>query len=392
MRSHAVTRAAAAAVILSLATAAPAVAATAFTIRGTDSILSGGAAGDRPQDLAPSLFVGDAVHDVEYPASTLGMDKGTATAVRNLAAAEQGVQGPIVVAGFSQGAIAIALDKARVMALPADQRPAAGDLSYVVIGDPTGPNGLLHWLPVRVPGIGAGPTPVVDTPYDTTVINREYDGWADLPDRPLNVLADLNALAGIVYVHGHYDEADLDPSHVPADHVTTVVNTVGGKTTTYLVPTKFLPLVQPLRDLGVPEPVVAAIEHALRPVVDAGYSRNDAKPVVPAKPEAPEPRPASEPAVAAPVHVVDQDDEPAAKPAKRPAVRLSPIAKPGKAGTAPEAAEHDVEAPAASSPSTGAGEAATDAPSPADGPRGAAQGDGTGEAGSDAGKGDSAAA
>ncbi|QJD50397.1 DNA binding protein [Mycobacterium phage MarkPhew] len=385
MRTRTVTRAAAAAVALSIAAAAPAVAATAFTFRGTD-ILS---PGDRPQDLVPSLFAGDSVHSVDYSASVVGMDKNTAQAVRNLAAAEQGVSGPIVVAGFSQGAIAVALDKQRVMALPADQRPAAGDLSYVVIGDPTGPNGLLHWLPGRVPVIGAGPTDVPETPYDTIVINREYDGWADTPDRP-NLVAWANAALGIVYVHGRYDEADLDPSHVPADHVTTVVNTVGGKTTTYLVPTKFLPLVQPLRDLHVPEPIVAAIEHALRPVVDAGYSRNDAKPAKPV--EAPEPRPASEPAVAAPVHAVDQDDEPAAKPAKRPAVRLSPIAKPGKAGVEPEAAEHDVEAPAASSPSTDAGDAATDAPSPADGPRGAAQGGGTGEAGSAADGGASAAA
>ncbi|QJD50497.1 hydrolase [Mycobacterium phage Chris] len=377
MRTQALTRAAAAAVVLSLATAAPAVAATAFTFRGTD-ILS---PGDRPQDLVPSLFAGDVVHSVDYNAGIVGMDKNTAQAVRNLTAAEQGVSGPIVVAGFSQGAIAVARDKARVMALPADQRPDAADLSYVVIGDPTGPNGLLHWLPGRVPVIGAGPTPVVDTPYDTIVINREYDGWADTPDRP-NLVAWANAALGIVYVHGRYDEADLDPAHVPADHVTTVVNTVGGKTTTYLVPTKFLPLVQPLRDLHVPEPIVAAIEHALRPVVDSGYSRNDAKPAKPV--EAPAPRPATQvPAVAD-----DQDDEPVAKPAKRPAVRLSPIAKPGKVGVEPKGDTSDtnvVATPSASSPTV-------DAPSPADSPRGAAQGDGTGEAGSDADGGASAAA
>ena len=72
-------------------------------------------------------------------------------------------------------------------------------------------------------------------------------------------------------MHGHYDEADLDVSHVPAKNVTTVLNSLGGKTTTYLVPTDKLPLVQPLRDLHVPEGIVTKIEKPLKRIVDAGY-------------------------------------------------------------------------------------------------------------------------
>ena len=56
------------------------------------------------------------------------------------------------------------------------------------------------------------------------------------------------------------------------------VNSLGGSTTSYLIPTAKLPLVQPLRDIGVPEKIVAAIEKPLKKVVDKGYTRNDAVP------------------------------------------------------------------------------------------------------------------
>lgn len=281
MTTHTLTKAAAAAAVLvSIATVAPALAApTAFTFRGTDSFLAGGAAGDRPEDLVPSLFAGANVVPVAYPADTLQMDRNTAQAVVNLVAAEQGVEGPIIVAGFSQGAIAVARDKQRVMSLPEAERPAADQLSYVTIGDPTSSGGILRFVPVRVPFLGVGPTRVPETPYDTIVIDREYDGFADFPDRPLNLVATLNALAGIYYVHGRYDEADLDPAHVPATHVTTDVNGLGGRTTRYVVPTAHLPIVQPLRDVELAltrqTGITDGLDAALRPVVDRGYVRND---------------------------------------------------------------------------------------------------------------------
>ena len=108
-----------AAAALGVLCAAPALGATAFTMRGTD-ILS---PGDRPEDLLPSLFADDDVRPVDYPASIIGMDKGTKAALDNLAAAMNGVDGPIVIGGFSQGAIAVALEKQRIMALPPSNDP-----------------------------------------------------------------------------------------------------------------------------------------------------------------------------------------------------------------------------------------------------------------------------
>ncbi|ASR85296.1 DNA binding protein [Mycobacterium phage SirPhilip] len=379
MTTRYLTRATAAAVALSIATAAPAVATTVFSIRGTD-ILS---PGDDPTALVPSLFAGAAEHAIDYHANVVGMDRNTAQAVANLAAAEAGVDGPVVVAGFSQGAIAVALDKARVMALPEAERPAADQLSYVVLGDPTGPGGILHWLPGRVPVIGAAPVHVPDTPYDTIVINREYDGWADFPDRPLNLVADLNAVVGIIYVHGRYDEADLDPAHVPAGNVTTVVNSAGGKTTTYLVPTEHLPLLQPLRDLGVHEAIVKAIEAPLKGMVDAGYARNDAKAETTKTPTKTDDDQAAKPETTKTPTKTDDDDQ-AAKPAKhdagKPVVRDSIKATPGKTSTTPDhAAAHDADEHAAPSPTSDA-----DGPASPTGGAGKADSDSGQESGAEA--------
>ena len=48
----------------------------------------------------------------------------------------------------------------------------------------------------------SGATP--DDVYPTDIYTLQYDGWADYPQYPLDILADLNAFAGIAYVHGEY--------------------------------------------------------------------------------------------------------------------------------------------------------------------------------------------
>lgn len=259
----ALSKATAAAATLGFISAAPAVAATAITVRGTD-ILS---PGDSPEAILPDYFAGYDVVDVDYPASAIGMGDSVQQGVDALDAEIAATPGDKTVAGFSQGSIVLTVEKQRLMALPADQRPAADELTFVQIGDPSGPGGILRYLP-------AAPQPV-ETPYDTVYVTREYDGWADFPDRPWNLISTANAVMGIYYVHGKYPEADLDLSSVPKENVTTSTNSQGATTTSYLIPTEKLPLVQPLRDVGVPEPVVAAVEKPLKQIVDAGYARND---------------------------------------------------------------------------------------------------------------------
>jgi hypothetical protein len=73
----------------------------------------------------------------------------------------------------------------------------------------------------------------------------------------------------------HYDAMFADLGQVPEKNITTTVNSLGGVTTTYLVPTPDLPMLRPLTTLGVPQDVVDSLEKGLRPIVDSGYARND---------------------------------------------------------------------------------------------------------------------
>ncbi|WP_173008198.1 PE-PPE domain-containing protein [Mycolicibacterium sp. P1-18] len=198
---------------------------------------------------------------VPFPATVVGMDQSVALGADRLVAQIQSTSGERRALGISQGAIAVAEAKRRLMGLPVDQRPDPYTLTFVAIADPTRPgHGALTQMGYQTP----------DTPYDTIYFTREYDGLADLPDR-FNVLALVNAAAGIVYIHPYY--GDL-PADLPAKNVTTTVNGSGATITDVLIPTRHLPMLQPLRDLGMN---VDGLEAALKPMVDAGYSRNDVR-------------------------------------------------------------------------------------------------------------------
>ena len=256
-----------------LVTVAPASALPAFTVSGTAVFHPP----PYPEQLVPAYFTGDTVTNIAYPAAIFGMDASVAIAAAGLERAIANGTGPMLISGFSQGAIAVTYAMRAVMALPTDQRPAADQLTFLTIGDPTAPGGILRFIDVVVPVIDLTPVVMPDTPYNTVIINGEYDGWGDFPDRPWNLVSVVNALLGTLYVHGRYETIPdgLDLSTVTAS---TTVNNLGGTTTTYLIPTPKLPLVQPLRDIGVPEEFVAALEAPLRAIVDAGYARNDPKP------------------------------------------------------------------------------------------------------------------
>ena len=107
---------------------------------------------------------------------------------------------------------------------------------------------------------------------------------------PINMLADLNAVFGIIYAHAAYGDGLL-PEQVPSiwpdseplkgpfanEYVlgsTEIVKQVDGDTTFYFVPTTELPLLDPLRSLGVPESVLNIVQPALQVIVEAGYDRS----------------------------------------------------------------------------------------------------------------------
>lgn len=223
--------------------------------------------------LYGGIFAGDTLAYVAYPASlwpltpteaTLGTSVGIGVGL--LDTAVHSAAGPTVVLGWSQGAVVIDDEQQALIG-----QPTVPGLSFIVAGDPTRPGGILSYLPAGtyVPILNYTTKPVPASQYDTTVLTITYDGIADFPDRPWNAVADVNALMGAAYYHPE------EGQYLPTSGGVTTVNANGGSTTTYLEAAPYLPLTHPLTQLGVPKPIVDALDKVLTPVVDAGYSRND---------------------------------------------------------------------------------------------------------------------
>lgn len=174
---------------------------------------------------------------------------------------------PVVVYGLSWGG-QVAGETERLLAAD-PSAPQPGSVRFIHVADPASPTGgIFRW------SIG----PDVPAPkFDTEFVAAEYDGIADFPDRPLNLLATLNAVMGVIYLHPYYGTGgDNDPLTRIADATVTVdENPNGTTTTTRLIPTDDLPLTRVLRDFGVEDSVVDEIEKPLRVIVDQGYERND---------------------------------------------------------------------------------------------------------------------
>jgi hypothetical protein len=168
------------------------------------------------------------------------------------------------------------------------------DVTFLLMGDGNRPNGGIFerfdgfYIPgAEVNADGAMPT---DIGIPTIDVAAQYDGFADFPQYPINVVADLNALLGIIYAHGDYGGqiegvlggAEFTPlPSGPYDYAseyllgsTDIVKQVDGDVTFYFVPTNELPLLAPLATLGVPESVLNVFQPALQVIVEAGYDRS----------------------------------------------------------------------------------------------------------------------
>ncbi len=178
----------------------------------------------------------------------------------------------VVVYGYSQSATVSTVYEDDLAALTANARPSPDQLSFVLVGDPDNPDvGLFERVPgLTVPLLGYttffGPTP--DDLYPTTVYTGQYDGFADFPQYPLNLLADLNALLGVAYVHAKY--LDLTPAQV-ATGVVEPVTAADNDTTYIMIPTQTLPLLETLGQIGVPAALLDLIQPDLRVLIDLGY-------------------------------------------------------------------------------------------------------------------------
>jgi hypothetical protein len=141
----------------------------------------------------------------------------------------------------------------------------------VLIGDLMNPNGGIfeRFDGLTIPSLGLdfyGATPADDFP--TTIYTLEYDGYADFPRYPLDILSDLNAVEGINVVHGQY--LDL----TPAELATAIQLPTSGATDTtyYLIPANDLPLLDPVRDIPlIGNPLADLLQPDLTYLVNLGY-------------------------------------------------------------------------------------------------------------------------
>ncbi len=193
-------------------------------------------------------------------------DVSVADGVASLSAAVAGISRTIIY-GYSQGAVVASEYKG--------DNPGSG-ATYVLVANLDRPNGglLARFSGLHIPILDFTfnePTPATgDNTYD---IARQYDGWADFPKYPLNLLATANALLGIYYLHGWYDTeisaADLnDPTKTDKQ-----VDAETG-TTYYLVHTDRLPLLMPFEGI-VPDAILDALDPPLRVLVELAYDRTD---------------------------------------------------------------------------------------------------------------------
>ncbi len=159
--------------------------------------------------------------------------------------------------GYSQSATVATQEMTHLIA----QGMTDPNLHFVLTGDPNSPIGgildrfqfpdgvtafSLDSAPQHLPFLNV-PLSMAPTPTDvfpTDIYTAEYDGWANFPQDPTDILGDINAIIGILTVHPNYpDPGDID--FTDAQPIGTIDNT----TTFYEIPQN-LPILQWMYDGG----------------------------------------------------------------------------------------------------------------------------------------------
>lgn len=199
---------------------------------------------------------------VDYPALPADVNNALGTDAVESAIEDLPSNEPIILFGHSQGGQVI-YDALRRWDNDPDLAPDPGRITWVSIGNPENPYGGvtskfgLSQPQPRVPS---------DTQYEGIEVIRQYDGWADAPDNPLNLLAVLNAVVGSQTYHLDYRNVDINDSNNVRFTPDKTDGTPGNITYVY-VPAEVIPLA---KDAGVLAPI---LDRWLRPTIEAGYAR-----------------------------------------------------------------------------------------------------------------------
>ena len=160
------------------------------------------------------------------------------------------IDGPTIVFAYSNGALVAE----RWMAEHTDdpEAPSPDELSFVLIGNPRRAHG--GSMPAMPP-----------SEYQVVDVVRQYDPTADFPDEPFNLLALANVALGILSpMHLNYTGVDIDD---PAN-----IRWTEGNTTYVFVPTENLPMLAPLRLIGMGH-LADALNEPLKEIVERAYDR-----------------------------------------------------------------------------------------------------------------------
>ncbi|RWA15424.1 hypothetical protein MBRU_10265 [Mycolicibacterium brumae DSM 44177] len=229
------------------------------------------------------------------PGSTMTFDRSVMIGVQNVAKCVSGPAGcpanpeffhefdqddALVVFGYSQsGRVLTDVKRAMIDWYSQQGWDTAPDVSFVIIGNPNRPNGgileRLNGLSIPFVGItfdGATPTDSCVEGvchFRTEDISTQYDGFSDFPLYPLNLIATLNAVAGMATVHGGYQPAVTEA----------MKQGVYGDTTYYMIPTERLPMLSIVENV-IPDPVrgwlgplFTLLDSPLRAITEMGYDR-----------------------------------------------------------------------------------------------------------------------
>lgn len=201
---------------------------------------------------------------------------------QQIATGQVSAEDPVVVFGWSQsaGISSLTMQQLHDEGVPSDY------VHFVLVGDPNLPNGGMFArfdVPagdgLSIPSLGfsaSAPTPSGEYPAD--IYTTEYDGVADFPRYPINLLSDVNALLGFLLQHSTYLSLTPEQLTPVADGGEAILLpgsaalTGEGLTNYYMIPAENLLLLQPLQLIPfIGQPLYDLLEPDMRILVNLGY-------------------------------------------------------------------------------------------------------------------------
>lgn len=183
---------------------------------------------------------------------------------------------PVVVFGYSQSSAmsTFTMEQLHAQGVPSDF------VHFMLVGNSANPNGgimsafdIPPGTRLRIPAwdlTWGNPTP--NNLYPADVYTLEYDGYADFPRYPINILSVLNAMVGGLTKHLVY--LGLDPSQIT--NAILLPTTGDTMVNYYMIPSEGLPILDPLRLIPIiGQPMFDLLEPDMRMLVNLGYGNID---------------------------------------------------------------------------------------------------------------------